>query len=231
MYKICRIKRSFSTNLKTRISQRSLRNSSLLLLLFEFNNFSFLIDIDNIIYTSGTCHHNSNQRQCSINVTCLPSALRHQYTALSLEGVLVTWYKRISYIHMFWYNFVTVLCKFVEIGTLLRCIIVLFNAEDSQVSSLYIAPFIFYLQSLFYYLFLNSIWNVYQWTIFTEFKWLLSEIKNDWKSGLLNSDVIFTCKLYVYSVVKELRNMDISLILKNLMEMCHKLQGLVCLQV
>ena len=29
---------------------------------FEFNNFSFLIDIfDNIIYASGTCHQNSKQ--------------------------------------------------------------------------------------------------------------------------------------------------------------------------
>ena len=36
--------------MKTTISQRSLRSSSLLLLLFEFNNFSFLIDkMDNII--------------------------------------------------------------------------------------------------------------------------------------------------------------------------------------
>ena len=40
----------YATNLKTTISHRSLRNSSLLLLLIEFNNFSFLIDIiDNII--------------------------------------------------------------------------------------------------------------------------------------------------------------------------------------
>ena len=43
----------YATNLKTTISQRSLSNLGLLLLLFEFNNFSFLIDIiDNIIITS-----------------------------------------------------------------------------------------------------------------------------------------------------------------------------------
>ena len=75
-YKICSIKQiifnNYTTNLKTTISQKSLRNSSLLLLLFNFYNFSFLIDIiDNIIYASGICHQNSNQRQCSIIVTFL----------------------------------------------------------------------------------------------------------------------------------------------------------------
>ena len=35
----------YATNLKKKIFQRSLRNSILLLLLFEFNNFSFKIDI------------------------------------------------------------------------------------------------------------------------------------------------------------------------------------------
>ena len=61
-----------ATNLKTTISHRSRRNSGLLLLLFEFNNFSFLINIiNNIIYTSGSCHQNPNQWQCSIIVTCL----------------------------------------------------------------------------------------------------------------------------------------------------------------
>ena len=43
----------YATNLKTTISQRSLKNFGLLLLLFEFDNFSILIDIiDNIINTS-----------------------------------------------------------------------------------------------------------------------------------------------------------------------------------
>ena len=61
LFKICSIKQiifnKYSTILKTEISKRSLRNSGFLLLLFEFNNFSFLIDIiDNIIYASGTCH-------------------------------------------------------------------------------------------------------------------------------------------------------------------------------
>ena len=56
-------------------------NSSLPLLLFEFNNFSVLIDIiDNIIYASGTCHQNSNQWQCSIIVTC------DQYNAVSRDA-------------------------------------------------------------------------------------------------------------------------------------------------
>ena len=73
MYKIRSIKQiifnKYATNLKTTIFQRTQVCS----LLFEFNNYSFLIDIiDNIIYTSGLCHQNSNQWQCSIIVTCLP---------------------------------------------------------------------------------------------------------------------------------------------------------------
>ena len=76
LHKICSNKQiifnKYTANLKTTISKKSLRNSSLLLLLFVFNNFSFLIDIiDKIIHASGTCHQNSNQWQCSIFVTCL----------------------------------------------------------------------------------------------------------------------------------------------------------------
>ena len=49
-----------------------MRNSSLLILLFKFNNFLFVIDIiDNIIYASETCHQNSNHWQCSVIVMCL----------------------------------------------------------------------------------------------------------------------------------------------------------------
>ena len=76
LYKSCSIKQiifnKYATNLKTTISQSSLRNLGLLLLLFEFNHFSFVIDIiDHIISTYGSCHQNSNQWQCSIIVTCL----------------------------------------------------------------------------------------------------------------------------------------------------------------
>ena len=76
LYKIRSIKQiifnKYAINLKMTISQRSLRNSGWLQSWFEFNNFSFLIEIiDNIIYTSGSCHQNSNQLQCSIIVTCL----------------------------------------------------------------------------------------------------------------------------------------------------------------
>jgi len=52
-----------------------------------------------------------------------PSVFSEQYTALPLDGVLVTWYGRISYIHTFWYNFDTVLCHFLETGTSDRCLI------------------------------------------------------------------------------------------------------------
>ena len=55
--------------------------------LFEFNNFSFLINmIDNIIYKSESCDQNSNNGSKE-----LLSCVRDQYTALSFEGVLVTY--------------------------------------------------------------------------------------------------------------------------------------------
>ena len=58
----------YTTNLKTMISQRSLRNLNLLLLLFEFNNFSFLIDIiDNIINTSVSCAHCTELPQMALS--------------------------------------------------------------------------------------------------------------------------------------------------------------------
>ena len=102
LYNICIIKQiifnKHATNLKTTIYRRNLRTSGLLILVFEFNNFSFLKDIiDNIIYTSGSLDQNSSQWQCSIIVTCL-SVSRDQYTTLLLEGVPVTWYGRISYV-------------------------------------------------------------------------------------------------------------------------------------
>jgi len=93
LYKIRSIKQiifsKYGTNLKTTISQRSLRNSSLILLLLELNNFSFLIDlINNIIYASGTGHRNTNQWQCSIIVTCLT----YQNTALPRSGHVIRTY-------------------------------------------------------------------------------------------------------------------------------------------
>ena len=53
---------------ETKISQRSLKNSGLLLLLFKSNNFSFLIYI---IDTFVSREQNSHQWQCSIFATCL----------------------------------------------------------------------------------------------------------------------------------------------------------------
>ena len=71
LYKNSRFKRIIfsenTTNLKTTISQRSLRNLGLLLLLLKFNNFSFLLDIKlhiyNIINTS--CHVTRTPTNCS----------------------------------------------------------------------------------------------------------------------------------------------------------------------
>ena len=55
----------YATNLKTTITQRSLNNLGLLLVL-EFNTFSFLLDI---IDTSVLREQNFQQWQCSIMVT------------------------------------------------------------------------------------------------------------------------------------------------------------------
>ena len=66
LYRILNFKQiifnKYATNLKTTISQRSLKNSGLLLLLFLFHDFSFLIDkMDNIIDTSVSPEQNFNQ--------------------------------------------------------------------------------------------------------------------------------------------------------------------------
>ena len=61
----------FDMFMRTTIFRRRLTNLGLLLLLFEFINFSFLIKIiDNIINTSISHAQNSHQWQCSIFVTC-----------------------------------------------------------------------------------------------------------------------------------------------------------------
>ena len=80
----------YATNLKTTISQRSLRNSNLLLLLFEFNNFSFLLDIiDNIIYMSGLWTMSPALQPMAVQYFChlSPSVSCDQYTAL---GIILT---------------------------------------------------------------------------------------------------------------------------------------------
>ena len=74
LYKNSRFKKilfnKYATNLKTTISQRSLRSLGFLLILFECNNFSFLTDmIDNNSYRSVSCDQNSHQWQCSVLVT------------------------------------------------------------------------------------------------------------------------------------------------------------------
>ena len=124
MYKIRSIKQiifnKYRTNLKTTISQRSLRNSSLLLLLFEFNNFSFLIDIiDNINYASGTCHQNSNLWQCSILVTCL--RLYHVTSMLHCN-----WRE-------FWSCNTDVYLTFIRFGTILTPFYVNFSRQEYQI--------------------------------------------------------------------------------------------------
>ena len=115
LYNICIIKQiifnKHATNLKTTIYRRNLRTSGLLRLLFEFNNFSFLKDIiDNIIYTSGSWGRELQPMAVQYYCHLSSSVSRDHYTVLPLEGVLVTWYGRISYIlYMLWYNFDTIL--------------------------------------------------------------------------------------------------------------------------
>jgi len=70
LYKICSIKQIRNQSENNNIPE-DLRNSTLLLLFFEFHISSFLYIIDNIIYASGTYHQNSNQWQCSIIIMCL----------------------------------------------------------------------------------------------------------------------------------------------------------------
>ena len=72
----------YATNLKTTISHRSLNNLGLLLLLLEFNNFSFLIHIiDNIIITSGSCDQSFHQN-CTIRYTPFYFSLNSPFKSL-----------------------------------------------------------------------------------------------------------------------------------------------------
>ena len=67
----------------------ALNNLGLLLPLFEFNEFSFLIDIiDNIINTSVSRDQNSHQWQCIIIVTWYDG---YNDTALPLVEIIATW--------------------------------------------------------------------------------------------------------------------------------------------
>ena len=148
LYKSYSINRSYSTNTQPiwkRGYTRGARNSGLLLF---YLNLIILIDIiDNIIYTSGPCHQHSNQWQCSIVVTCLRTVSCDQYTALSLEGILVTWYGHIYYMYTFWYNFDTVLYQFLKTGTSHKCLLCIVQVLRFSGVSIY-TPFIFPLQSL-----------------------------------------------------------------------------------
>ena len=78
----------YATNLKTTISQKSLKNLSFLLLLFKSNNFSFKKDtIDNIIYMFVTRDQNSYQWQCSILKVPYAKCLRFLWDIVVLRLV------------------------------------------------------------------------------------------------------------------------------------------------
>ena len=71
----------------------------------------------------------------------LQTETRDNNTVLPLEGVLVTWYGRVSYIYTFWYNFDTFLCQFLETGTSDRCLTCLNQLLRFSGFSLYPIPF------------------------------------------------------------------------------------------
>ena len=87
LYEIRSIKQikfnKYATNLKMTISQRSLRNSGLLLFLFEFNNFLLFMRPEHVTRTP--------TNGSSVFLSRVPSVSRDDlYTELPLEGVLVT---------------------------------------------------------------------------------------------------------------------------------------------
>jgi len=61
-----------------------------------------------------------------------------------LEGVLVTWYWRISYIYTFWFNFDTALCQDLETGTSDRCLMGIVQLLRFLGFSLYLLSFSLY---------------------------------------------------------------------------------------
>ena len=105
IYEICYnnqgIFSKYETNLKTMILQRSLKSLGLLLSLFEFNNFSSLIDIiDKIIDTHYQntpmavqyhCHVIQTETRDHDTVSVLQVYFRHLcYITLSLVKILVS---------------------------------------------------------------------------------------------------------------------------------------------
>ena len=115
LYNIRNIKQiiynKYATNLKTTISPKSLRNSGVLLLLFEFNNF-----------TSGPCNQHSNQWQCNIIVTCL--RLYHVTSVLHCH-----WRE-------FWCCGTDVNLTYIHFGTILTKFYVIFSRQEHQIDVL-----------------------------------------------------------------------------------------------
>ena len=120
LYKIRNIKQiifnKYETNLKTTISEK-------LWCIFEFNNFSILIDIiDNVIYTSGPCHQHSNQWQCRIIVTCL--RLHHMTRILH------------CYWREFWSHETDIYLTYIWFGIILTQFYVNFSRQEHQIDVL-----------------------------------------------------------------------------------------------
>ena len=108
LHKNCRFKQiifsQYTTNPKTTIPHSSLRKLGLLLLAIEFSNFSLIKDkINNIIYTSVSRWSGLPPMAAQYTGHVLQTESRDNDTALSLVGVLVTWYRRIiNYIYYKW---------------------------------------------------------------------------------------------------------------------------------
>ena len=142
LYKIRNIKQiifsKYATNLKTTISQRSLRNSGVLLLLFEFNNFSFLIKIiDNIFWRLE--HVTRTPTNGSAVLLSCVSIITWPVYCIAIWGsfghVIRTYILHI-------YVFHTILFLFLETGTSDRCLIGLVQLLRFSAFSLY-TPFNF----------------------------------------------------------------------------------------
>ena len=126
---------------------RNYTNTFICKILYKLNRsqrYNWIISIiDNIIYTSGPCHQHSNQWQCSIVFTCLRSVSCDQHTALSLNGILVTWY---GHIYITYIRLGIILTQYyIKISRQehhINVFYVLFNSWDSQVSA-YTHPFYF----------------------------------------------------------------------------------------
>ena len=111
-----------------------------------------------------------------------------QYTALPLDGVLVTWYGRIFYTYTFWCNFDTVFSQFLETRTSDRCL-----KDIVQFSGFSLCPLLFFIYSPFikeYNFNFKSIPDDFWWNFFLNW-WIM-------KLGIYNIFIQFPKKQRIF---------------------------------